>query len=135
VRRYVAVVFDDFVSGLTPVYTASTFDQVLASFDRVSLQVVVDRVGGISPRINVSIRTSGDARHFVEKDIRPEVSSEPLDSGRTNVIFGADISGMPSHCFARLEIRLEGTAPRGHVKIWVTGRGQGARAIDSPLCQ
>lgn len=121
-RTFVDVVFDDWIVGLTPVYSPSYFDTVLPRVSVLGLQAVVDSVGGIAPRITVLFQHSGDARNWLDKGSVPPISSATLDGGITTTLFGADGGSEPALPYVRVLIRLEGTNPRAHVRLWVCGR-------------
>ena len=126
-RVYVGKVFDDYVSGILPVYTPSYLDVPMGQYEQFAIQLVVDRVGGISPRINVLLQHSSDGRLWADKSDTPAIASANLTAGVTNAIVGSEASEAPSLAYARWLLRLEGTNPRGYVKLWVTGRGRSGR--------
>ncbi len=126
-RSSVDLVFDEFVSGTNPVYSSRLLDAVLGAYDRVSLQVVADQVGGVSPRITVTMETSLDGETFEAKSLRPEISAENLVAGRTNVFYGTDDASETALPYGRIEVRLEGTAPRARLKVWACGRDSTVR--------
>lgn len=123
-RQLQVLCFNDYVMGATPVYSASTLDDVLGRYSTWVFQVVVTRVGGIAPRITMWLEHSADARLWKEKGGMPAVSSETISASTTNVFVGADVSGVPSLDYVRLKINLEGTGPRAMVSVWACARGK-----------
>lgn len=123
-RQLQVLCFNDYVLGATPVYSASTFNDVLGRYSTWVFQVVVTKVGGISPRITMWLEHSADARLWKEKGGMPTVSSETINANTTNVFVGADLSGIPSLDYVRLKINLEGTGPRAMVSVWACARGK-----------
>lgn len=123
-RQYVGLVFDDWVSGLGTVFSPSFLDTQLGEFEQLAIQVIATRVGGSSPRLNAMLQHSSNGRHWFDKSATPAIESANLTAAQTNVLVGADTSGVPTLAYARWMIRLEGTAPRAYVKLWVTARGK-----------
>lgn len=121
-RTFVDVVFDDWIVGLTPVHSPSYFDTVLPRVSLLGFQAIVDNVGGIAPRITVLLQHSGDARNWADKGSVPPISSATITGGVTTALFGADDGSEPALQYVRVLIRLEGTNPRAHVRLWVCGR-------------
>lgn len=124
-RQFNALVFDEFISGQTMVFTSAALDDRLGKPNQLSLFAVADNVSGTAPTLSVQIYTSADGRNFVTKSQQgPEINTISLSTGATNVATGYDqFSGsLGSFGYVRLGITLGGTNPAAHVKIYVTGR-------------
>jgi hypothetical protein len=138
-RRANLLVFDDYVAlGTTssnPVYTSATYQQTLALFDQIAVQVVLDNVtrAGGAAGFSLNIQTSADGLNFANLNPTgtPEVSfaaSPGLSTTSTNVAAGS-YPGTVSNggsllAYVRFAIQFTETTTGAHVKIYVTQRDQ-----------
>ncbi len=116
-----ALVFDDRVTGTADVFTSSDLHCVLGARERAAIQVVADGVTGTAPTLTVQVEHSADGRTWGAKNTVAEVDGA-LAVGSVTSLVGFDSGSRPAHPLARLSIRLGGTAPDAHVRVWVTLR-------------
>jgi hypothetical protein len=117
------LVFDEWILTTDNHFTSSELNYLLASGERYHLQAVTDNVTGTLPTLTVEYQHSADERNFVAKNTAPEINAAPLVVGATTSVVGLDSSGTRAHHHAaRLAIKLGGTAPTAHVKVFVTFR-------------
>lgn len=122
-RQFIATVFDDYVAATQAVATPSIFDAMLAVADELVVQVLVRRVGGVSPTLSLLLDRSNDARLWNEGEIL--LSGVPLEAGTTNRFWAASSTVLGGFC--RLRVLLGGTGPRCSVSVLVCARDSGAR--------
>jgi hypothetical protein len=51
-------------------------------------------------------------------------STTALSTTANTTAVGRDAGTVPSAAFIRLRVQLNGTTPKAHVRVWVTGRGE-----------
>ena len=120
-RKLAILAFDDFVMSSTVVYTTQALNEVLGTFDKLTIQAMCDSATGTNPSITVRMEHSGDQRSWVIKNASPEIPTTVITATSPSII-GGDTSLVGSMAFVRLAITLAGTTPTMHVKLWVTAR-------------
>ncbi len=121
-RRFVELVFDDFVVGTASAYSTPEADLLLGTPDRFAVHAVVDQVTGTSPTLTVQVEHGSDGRNWSSKSGTPEINVQSLSAAATNQFTGVESGASPSHTRVRLRVALGGTSPQAHVKLYVTGR-------------
>lgn len=126
-RKFNALVFDEYVPTQTQVFTSSVTDDRLGAPNTLSLFAVVDNVSGANGTLTVQIQNSADRRNWVPKSVSntPEINGAGITPGATTVLQGFDAA--PSNGtlgYVRLAITVAGVT--AHVKIYVTGRDDNA---------
>lgn len=123
-RKFNALVFDEYVPSSTQVFTSSNLDDRLGLPNTLSLFAVADNVGAQGATLTVQIQHSADRRNWLQKNVNnPEISGATLNAGVTTAAQGFDSSPSNGNFgFVRLAITLGGMTPSAHVKIYVTGR-------------
>ena len=117
------LVFDEQIAGTGPFYTSQELGERLGRYDQLSFQAVVDQVSVGGSTLWVQLQHSADGRSFVNKNNSPELTTNPLSAGATNVAGGGDPSSAPTLGYVRLAISLSASISV-HVKIYVTMRDQ-----------
>lgn len=123
-RLFHAQVYDENVEGTTALYTDPTHNSMLGSVEKLSIFAITDTVSGTSPTLQVQIEESGDQVHWVNKAGAAEIPATAISAAALTTLVGRDTGATPSQAFLRLRVTLGGTTPKGHVRIWVTGRGE-----------
>ncbi|MBL9028529.1 MAG: hypothetical protein JNL21_40430 [Myxococcales bacterium] len=123
-RRFVELVFDDFVVGRTAVFTPSRFDLLLGSVSRFALHLVADRVSGTGPGVSVQAQHSTDGRILSPMLVGggSEIPTTPLSTTSTTSITGYVDYPAGALRRVRLQILLDGTNPVARIKLYATGR-------------
>jgi hypothetical protein len=122
-RRFVELVFNDFIIGTTPTFTAAQFDELLGSANRLAIQVVADKATGTSPTLSLQVHHAADERSFVSVSLVGgfEILPTALSTTAVTILNGvADYSALFRH--VRFRLALGGTNPGAHVKVYATGR-------------
>lgn len=123
-RRFVELVFDDFIFGTTPVFTPARFDEVLGSASRLAIHLVADKATGTSPTIAVQAQHTTDGRNVAPMSAGGgfEIPATALSTSSTTTLTGfVEYSAGPLRR-VRLQLGLGGTNPGAHVKLYATGR-------------
>jgi hypothetical protein len=123
-RKYHALVFDDFVVSTTTVFTKPELNDVLGQNDQMAIQCITDQVTTSNGTITVRLQHSSDQINWINKNGTAEINGSAINTASTNVTFGNDAGGTPSLGYVRFSILIT-TATQAHVKLWVTGRNQG----------
>src|SRR5438552_17987 len=101
------------------------WDPVIGCVDTLRLMVVADRVSGTGVVLNVGVfeRPELTGNEFIP--VSAPLPNVSLTAGQLNV-FNATLSdpNIPFSYGAFLWVSLNGTNPKAHVRIWVTGRGR-----------
>jgi len=123
-RKFNALVFDEYISGTSAYYTSNALNDRLGTYDKLTLFAVVDNVSGTNPTLTAHIEESADQRNWVPKNgvNSPEIAVSSINANATTTLFGGDASSTGSLGFVRIAITLGGTTPNAHVKLYVTAR-------------
>jgi hypothetical protein len=123
-RRFVELVFDDFVFGTSAVFTPIRFDLLLGSVSRVALHLVADKATGTSPTVSVQAQHSTDGRTSTSVIVGGgfEIPATALSTTSTTSLTGAVDSSAGFLRRLRFQILLGGTNPGARIKLYATGR-------------
>lgn len=119
---YTELVFSEYVTGTTTVYTSAAVNSRLARTNQLTIQSNIDQVATGTTAFTVQIQHSNDERNFVDKAGSPEINRTTFTGSVPYVNFGYDAGTTPTMGFVRLAITLAGTNPGANVKIYASGR-------------
>ena len=119
---FTELVFSEYVTGTTTVYTSAAMNSRLARTNQLTLQSNVDQVTAGTTACTVQIEHSNDERNFVAKAGSPEINRTTFSGTVPYVNFGYDAGTTPTMGFVRLAITLAGTNAGANVKIYASGR-------------
>ncbi len=122
-RKTNLLVFDDFITNATTIYTRPELNGPLGEHDLLAIQAVADQVT-TTGTLTVQIYHSGDQINWKAKNGTAEINAGAITQGSTNVLAGADAGTTPSLGYVKLGLTIA-TTTQAHVKIWVTGRDAG----------
>jgi len=98
--------------------TAAQLDDQLGLYDQLAIEVTASRASR-KASLTAQLFHSADRRHWIRKQMLPEVPKTLLDArGTTSLPFGFDDGAVPSLAFVRLRLTL--SAPSGPVSAFVT---------------
>lgn len=110
--------------GTTATYSASEFDGVLGSAERLAVHCRVWRASGTTPKLTVNLEESNDGANWVPKTTAL-VNQETLSTtGETALMAVATKATMSGAAFVRLAVSLFGSDNVADVQIIVCGRGE-----------
>jgi hypothetical protein len=121
VRQVRLLVFDEYITTAALTYTTSSpsiFDSLLAAFDQVAIEAVVDECNSPAMKITIAIQHSADGVNWVTKATLLPATS--LASGATTVLpTEYDDGTIPTLGFARFFVTLSGDVvpKQAHVRI------------------
>lgn len=124
-RRFNVLAFDDVIMGTGAVYSPTGLNELFGSCDQMSLHVVADQASGATT-LTVNIEHSADQRNWIQKNPTASEVSVGLTAGTTISTSGSDAGTAPLLGFVRFKLALSAAGSNAHVKLWVTGRDQGA---------
>ena len=119
-RLFHALVFDDAISGTNPAYTTASLADLLGQSDTFHVFIVTSQVTGTSPVLSVALETSPDQIAWTL--LQNLVVAQSLNIGALTNVQAFKMPNPYASYFVRIRLTLGGTAPRAHVKAWVTGR-------------
>ncbi len=124
-RSFSSLLFDEVVSGTSPIVSLPQHDELLASMDRLSLHAVASAIAvGGTPQINVQLQHSADGLAYGNVGLASEIDRAVLAStGRTDALGAMSLAAVPLSRI-RLAVWLN-TGDVARVKVWVTGRKRG----------
>ena len=93
---------------------------LLASADRLFVQVCTAQVAGQAPKLVVNLETSNDGRAWTTKATL--LNSQPLTAGSVESFYANDVGTGPSAALARLAFQMVSSDDRCSVVAWVSGR-------------
>ncbi len=127
-RIFHELIVDDYMEDTAVHFTKSHWNATIGNFETMRLFIVADRVSGTSPALFISL----DETPIMDLSRLSGVTfaglgTVPLVAGQTNTFTGAvSVSdpGMPASYALPIVYLLQGTSPKAHIRIWVTGRGR-----------
>lgn len=130
-RLFNELMVDEVINGVGPnfeVYSLLPWNSILGAVDVLHFFVVVQRVQGGSPTLYVDLRETLDD-DGAESTVKVLFNSIALTSG-ANVLRAtyAPTDTGPAARDMYLTVRLSGTDPKAHIRVWVSGRGASLRA-------
>lgn len=129
-RVFHTLMFDENIEGTTALYTDPSHNGLLGLVEKLSIFAVSDSCGVVSGTITltVQIEESADQVRWSNKAGTAEINAATLSTSAVTVSVGRDAGTVPSSGYVRLRISLggTGTSQEGHIRIWVTGRGEQA---------
>jgi len=127
-RRFHAKVFDDFITAAQQaveiIATSSQYDSILAKFDTIMIQAVVDSGDGNST-LRVFQQHSSDGKTWDYKNDGLLLFGVPITVGAITADMGMDLSGVPSLAFVRLTLQMDSGPTKARVRLYVTARDGG----------
>lgn len=119
--RHHALVFDDYISGSTPVYTGVPHMRALAGGDQIGLHAVLDNAGAACS-VTVAIEHSTDGMNWSQKNTTAEISAVAVSTSSVTSVYGGEtFPALQSLEFVRLQITI--TNGRGvHLKLYASVR-------------
>jgi hypothetical protein len=123
-RRFVELVFDDFVFGTSAVFTPIRYDLLLGSASRIALHLVADKATGTSPTVSVQAQHSTDGRNSSPLSAVGgfEIPATALSTTSTTSLTGAVDSSAGFLRRLRFQILLGGTNPGARIRLYAAGR-------------
>jgi hypothetical protein len=123
-RVYHTLVFDENIEGTTALYSNPVHNDTLAVTEKVEIFAVADTASGTSPTLTAQIEESPDGIHWQNKNTNAEINGVSLSTTANTIAVGRDAGTNLGSGLCRLRVALGGTNPKGHVRIWATGRGE-----------
>ena len=120
-KRFVQVVFDEFMYDHQDMWTADIHEDLLGSVDQLVIQAIVDFVSGTSVDLTVAVESTSDGRNWVQQPTAA-IDAFAVRDRVTNVAVGVDDGSNPTSRRVRFHIRLGGTTAQAHVRLIVCGR-------------
>src|SRR3972149_11449498 len=108
------------LSGTTQDISDGSPWSLLASADRLVVQVCTAQVAGQAPKLVVNLETSNDGRAWTTKATL--LNSQPLTVGSVQSFYANDVGTGPSGALARLELHMKSADDACSVVAWVSGR-------------
>jgi hypothetical protein len=122
-RVYHALVFDENIEGNAALYTDPSFNAQLALCEKLYIYTLSDTVTGTAT-LTVQIEDSPDGVHFNNRTGTAEINAQSISATAVTTLVARDAGTNLASAFARLRVSIGGTTVKGHVRIWVTGRGE-----------
>jgi hypothetical protein len=123
-RLFNALIFDETLEGAGDTYCSFAWSLLLARAEAMRFTAIADTVSGTATLTTILLAGVGDMSAFDELEFARPWDSAPLSSG--TVLSGsfspADL-GYPPSRYVMVLMRLAGTTPKAHVRLWVCGRG------------
>jgi hypothetical protein len=138
VLAYHALVFDDVVSlaaaGSVTVITGVEFNQAIAQWDQLAVQVVADNTAGTAPTLGLQIEMSADGTHWIPKNAAPEIPPSALAPNAVTALpIGSDSGVLPNLALLRFALTFSATsAAKTHLKVYAVGREVGEGGGHTP---
>lgn len=122
-RKLAILAFDDFIMQPGTQYTPQSLNEILGTYDKLTVMLVTDAVGA-SGSVSVSLEYSSDQRNWLAKSAAASflITSTVVAVGATSVLSGGDTSLVGNLAFVRMAISLSGAGSSAHMKLWVTAR-------------
>lgn len=137
-RVFHSLVFDENIESTATGYTSTidaSWNSQLGLPDKLTIFAVSDTVSFLPTTtatasiqtLNVQIQESPDQVHWTNKATSAECTAT-LSTLANTIAVGRDPGTTPSAGFIRLIVSLAApaaaTSQKGHVRVWVTGRGE-----------
>jgi len=129
-RVFHSLVFDENIEGTASVYTDASWNSQMGLPDKLTIFALTDTVSVTSGTANLTVQIDEgpDQVHWNPKlgsTTTAEIfTTATLSTAANSLYVGRDAGTVPSAAFLRLRLALGGGAPKAHVRIWVTGRGE-----------
>jgi hypothetical protein len=125
-RVFHSLVFDENIESTATSTIDASWNSQLGLPDKLTIFAVTDTVSGgtsTSVTLNVKIQESPDQVHWADKATAAELTAT-VATNANGLAVGRDPGTTPSAGFIRLLVWLQAQVPKGHVRLWVTGRGE-----------
>jgi hypothetical protein len=124
-RVYHTLVFDENIEGTAALYSDPMYNDQLAVTEKLEIFAVADTVAGTSPTLTAQIEESPDGIHWQNKNGTAEINAVSLSTTLNTIAVGRDAGTNLGSGLCRLRVVIGGTGnPKGHVRVWATGRGE-----------
>jgi len=121
-RVFHSLVFDENIESTATSTIDASWNAQLGLPDKLTIFAVTDTVN-VASTLSVQIQESPDQVHWLNKSGTAELTAS-LSTSANTVAVGRDAGTVPNAAFVRLIISLAGASPKGHIRVWVTGRGE-----------
>ena len=126
-RIFNQLVFDGYVNGTNPVYSAQMYQELLGLPDQLSIGAYTAQVAAAGTTLTVQVEQSFDKFRWQNRNTTAEIAGATLLTGTNETILhgqdGQVFANLnPKLAFVRLRIALAGATPAAQVRVWAVGR-------------